>query len=74
MSKTQNFNTTFCKNFIGLQRSIGQQKSASFEFQKFIKQQPDQQKKKLSGANVYIGQFYLQISLEEFWSFVQMVL
>ena len=41
---TQNFNITFCKNFIGLQKSIGQQKGAisNFDFfQKFIKKTPD---------------------------------
>ena len=27
-----NFNITICKNFIGLQRSIGQQKRYNFEF------------------------------------------
>ena len=41
----QNFKITFCKNFIGLQRSIGQQKGAILNFfiffQKFIKKQPD---------------------------------
>ena len=33
-STAQNFNITFCKNFIGPQRSIGQQKRCNFEFQK----------------------------------------
>ena len=41
----QNFNITFCKNFIGPQRSIGQQKKCNFEFQKFIIKKPDHKKK-----------------------------
>ena len=58
---TQLFNITFCKKFIGPQRSIGQQQKCNFEFQKF---KPDHKKKVL----LYIGRFYLQISLEEFWT------
>ena len=38
----QNFNIKFCKNFIGLQRSIGER---NFELKKFIKKQPDHKKK-----------------------------
>ena len=55
---TQNFNITFCKNFIRLQRSIGQQKGAISNFlffKKFIKKKPDH----ISGQIIYIGQFYL---------------
>ena len=46
LSTRQNFNITFCKNFIGLQRSIGHKKKCNFEFQKFIKKKPDPKKKK----------------------------
>ena len=44
---TTNFNITFYKNFIGPQRSIGQQKKCNFEFQKFIIKKPDHKKKML---------------------------
>ena len=65
------FNITFCKNFIGPQRSIGPKKECNFEFQKFIIKKPDHKKKKFSYYMMYIDQFYLQISLEEFWSFYE---
>ena len=32
LSQRQNFNITFCKNFIGLQRSIGHKKSTISNF------------------------------------------
>ena len=75
-SVDKNFNITICKNFMGLQRSIGPKKkkgaiSSNFELKKF-KKQPDQ--KKFIYRIVVIGQFYLKISLEEFWSFIQIVL
>ena len=49
----RNFNITFCKNFIGPQRSIGQQKKVQFEFQKFIIKKPDHKKKSVLQNDIY---------------------
>ena len=66
----QNFNITICKNFIGPQRSIGPKKGCNFEFQKFIKKQPDHKKKVVLPNHLY----WSVLSLEEFWSFIQIVI
>ena len=52
-STTQLFNITFSKNFIGPQRSIGQQQKCNFEFQKFIIKKPDHKKKVLLLNDIY---------------------
>ena len=71
----QNFNIIFCKKFIGTTKVTKKvQFSNTFEFQKFIqKKNRIKKKKEVSCWNIYIGQFYIQISLEEFW-FIQIVL
>ena len=48
----RNFNITFCKNFIGPQRSIGQQK-VQFRISKIYNKKPDHKKKSVLQNDIY---------------------